>query len=193
MDLILASTSPHRRALVERLGLPFRCIAPTIDEEAFKREWAEESPRELARRLAEAKALSVASSEPTAVVIGGDQVACFEGSILGKPRTADRAVAQLLAMSGLRHELITAIHVIHDKHHYAATDTTTLHMRCLTHEEVFRYVSRDEPLDCCGSYKVESRGIALFESIESADHSAIVGVPLIALTSILRSIGFEVP
>jgi septum formation protein len=193
MELILASTSPYRRALVERLGVPFRCVAPPVNEAALKAELRGATPRELAERLAMAKAASVEALEPGAVVIGGDQLVAFEGSILGKPGTAERAVAQLLAMSGRSHELITAIHVRHHGHAYTHTDVANLLLRCLTLTEIRRYVEVDHPLDCAGSYKLESKGIALFERIESADHSAIVGMPLIALMTILRSIGFEIP
>jgi septum formation protein len=193
MELILASTSPYRRALVERLGLPFRCVAPTIDEDALKDKLRGAEPRELAERLAVAKANSVSAMEPEAVVIGGDQLIAFEGSILGKPSTSDRAVAQLQAMSGHSHDLITAIHVLHVGRTHSHTDVTRLWFRALTLAEIRRYVEADRPLDCAGSYKFESRGIALFERIESDDQSAIIGVPLIALTTILRSIGFAIP
>ena len=192
-DLILASTSPYRRAQVERLGVPFRTVAPPVDEESLKRGWGAIAPRELAERLAMAKAEGVAREEPGAVVIGGDQLVAFEGSILGKPGTVEGAVEQLQAMAGRSHDLITALVVIHDGNSYASTDITRMSLRPLTHEEVLRYVEADRPIDCAGSYKLESRGIALFDRIESEDHSAIVGVPMIALTTILRRLGFAIP
>ena len=193
MDLILASTSPYRRALLERLGVPFRCLAPPIDEVALKLELVGLPPFELAGRLAMAKAAAVSAIEPGAVVIGGDQLASFEGSILGKPGSAERAAAQLRLLSGRSHELLTAIRVLGPGVDFAHTDVTKLRVRSLTHREIARYVEADRPIDCAGSYKLEARGIALFERIESDDHSAIVGIPLIALTTILRSIGFEIP
>jgi septum formation protein len=192
-DLILASTSPYRRAQVERLGVPFRSVAPPVDEDALKAAWGAIAPRELAERLALAKAEGVARGEPDAVVIGGDQLVAFEGSILGKPGTTEQAVAQLSAMSGRSHELITALAVIDGGRLYARTDVTRMILRPLTLEELRRYVEADRPLDCAGSYKLESRGIALFGRIESEDHSAIVGVPMIALTTILREVGFAIP
>lgn len=192
-SLILASTSDYRRALVERLGIPFRCVAPPIDEDALKADLTGSTPRELAEQLALAKARSVAERGPGAVVIGGDQLVSFDGSILGKPGTAERAVAQLRAMAGRSHDLITAIAVLHSGRIYAATNVTRLTLRPLTPAEIERYVSADRPLDCAGSYKLEARGIALFDRIESDDHSAIIGVPLIALTTILRTIGFTIP
>ena len=120
MDLILASTSTYRRALVERLGIPFRCVAPPVDEPALKARWEGVGPRELAERLAIAKAAGVASTEPDAAVIGGDQLVALDGSTLGKPGTAEQAVAQLRAMSGRSHELITAIVVLHRGRTYAS-------------------------------------------------------------------------
>lgn len=193
MDLILASTSPYRRAQVERLGVPFRAVAPPIDEEALKTEWGVLDPRELAEQLAMAKAQAIARDEPDAVVIGGDQLVAFEGSILGKPGTVEQAVVQLSTMSGRSHELITALAVVHGRRIYAATNVTRMSLRYLTLEEVRRYVEADRPIDCAGSYKLEARGIALFERIESEDHSAIMGVPMIALTTILRELGFAIP
>jgi septum formation protein len=193
MDLILASTSPYRRALVERLGVPFRSVAPPVDEDALKAALPEASPRDLAAHLAHAKAAAVAAIEPDAVVIGGDQLVSLDGTILGKPGTVDLAVDQLRRMAGRTHELMTALSVIHAGKAYAHLDVTSLTVRPLTPDEIHRYVEVDRPLDCAGSYKLEARGIALFERIESADHSAIVGVPLIALTSILRSLGFAIP
>ena len=193
MDLILASTSPYRRALMDRLGMPFRSVAPPVDEDALKASMAGATPRELAERLAVAKARAVAAIEPGAVVVGGDQLVSLDGEILGKPGTVGRAVDQLRAMAGRSHELVTAIVAVHAGEVYVATDVTILHLRSLTLDEIIRYVEADRPLDCAGSYKLEARGITLFERIESADHSAIIGMPLIALTSILRSIGFAIP
>ncbi len=193
MDLILASTSPYRRTQIERLGVSFRCVAPDLDEEAAKAAFGPASPRDLAVHLARAKAASIAGREPEAVVIGGDQLIAFDGRVLGKPGTAEQAMAQLAAMSGRSHELITAVVVFHEGRASVHTDVATLSLRPLTLEEIQRYVEADRPLDCAGSYRLESRGIALFERIESDDHSAIIGVPLIALTSILRSIGFAIP
>jgi septum formation protein len=193
MDLILASTSPYRRALVERLGVPFRCVAPPIDEETLKVEFREAGPRQLAERLAMAKASAVAREHPRAVVIGGDQLVALDGSMLGKPGTIEQAASQLQAMAGRTHELITALTVLHEGRSYAHMNVTKLVLRPLTPDEIRRYVEADRPLDCAGSYKLEARGITLFERIDSDDHSAIVGIPLIALTTILREIGFAIP
>jgi septum formation protein len=190
-ELVLASTSPYRRALLERLGIAFRCRAPLVDEESL--EDAGASPVELAARLARAKAESVASVEPAAVVIGGDQLVALDGRVFGKPGSLEGAAAQLLAMAGRRHDLLTAVTVGSAGRWVEHCDVTALWMRPLTRDEVDRYVAADRPVDCAGSYKLEARGITLFERIESADHTAITGLPLIALTTILRSFGFTVP
>jgi septum formation protein len=190
-ELILASTSPYRRALLARLGVPFRCVAPEVDEASLGDPSL--SPRALAERLARAKAERVAVAEPGAVVIGSDQLVAFEGRVFGKPGDARRAADQLAAMAGKPHELITALSVVHPGGALDHTDVTTLWMRPLTRPEVERYVAADRPFDCAGSYKLEERGVALFERIESADHTAITGLPLIALTTVLRGLGFAIP
>lgn len=190
-DLVLASTSVYRRELIQRLGLEVRCIAPACDEEALKHgRW---TPEELAQRLALAKARSVAALHPGATVIGGDQVCALGDEVLHKPRTAERAVEQLLRMQGAQHRLVTALVVIHRGQELAHTDITRLTMRPLTRSQLERYVAADQPLDCSGAYKLEKRGIALFERIESADHNAIVGVPLMWLAGTLAQLGYEVP
>jgi septum formation protein len=189
--LILASTSPYRRALLERLGVPFRCESPGVDEDAYKALGL--PPRELAERLAAAKARALAGRFPDAAIVGGDQLACLGDAILGKPGSREAAVAQLLGLAGRSHRLITALAVWCRGAFHAHTDVATLAMRHLTRAEAERYVEADDPTDCAGSYKLERRGIALFERIEAADHSAITGLPLIALTSILRELGFAVP
>lgn len=189
--IILASTSPYRRALLGRLGLPFDCVAPPIDEEALKDPAL--APRALAEALAAAKADSVAATHPDAIVIGSDQLVSCDGRILGKPGDADRAVGQLLALSGRSHLLITAMAVRAGGRLHRHTDLTTLAMRRLGRPEIERYVEADRPFDCAGGYKLEARGIVLFESIESADHTAITGLPLIGLTTILRDLGVTLP
>lgn len=191
MDLVLASTSRYRRELLARLGVPFRWRAPGVDEEALKGEGI--PPREVAEQLALAKAVRVAEEEPGATVIGGDQVVALRGEILGKPGSRERAIEQLLGMAGEAHTLITAMAVIHEGKIYPHTDVATMRMRALSRAEIERYVDADAPLDCAGSYKLEARGVVLFERIVAEDHSAISGLPLIALTSILRGLGATVP
>jgi septum formation protein len=189
--LILASTSIYRRQLLERLGVPFSCRSPICDESIHPGE--ERTPKLLAERLATTKVRSVQESDPDAVIIGCDQLVAFRGHIFGKPGTAERAAAQLESMSGQTHDLITAMVVIDRDEIHEHTDVTTLRMRSLSRQEIERYVDADAPLDCAGSYKLESRGIVLFDEIRSSDHTAITGLPLIALTSILRNLGFPIP
>ncbi len=190
-ELILASTSPYRRQLLERLGLPFRCASPDLDESTFKNLGL--SPRDLAERLAQEKARAVSNRQPAAFVLGGDQLATIDGQILGKPGSFEAAVQQLTHLSGHDHALITAIALVHGEKVWTHTDETILTMRPLTEPEIRRYVKADLPLDCAGAYKLEARGITLFERIASADHSAITGLPLIALTDLLRAQGFAIP
>ncbi len=190
-DLVLASTSRYRRELLERLGVPFRCRAPRVDEELWKADAAD--PRVVAEELAIAKALSLCDEEPDATLIGCDQLVSFDGRIFGKPASDEGAMEQLSALAGRSHELITALAIWHDGRISRHTDVTTLRMRSLDRAAIGRYVAADRPIDCAGSYRLEARGIALFEAIDSDDHSAITGLPLIALTTILRQIGFVIP
>jgi 7-methyl-GTP pyrophosphatase len=192
-SLVLASTSIYRCQLLERLGVPFRSRSPECDESALTRERAGRDARNLAEELAFAKASSVASIEPGATVIGCDQLVSFQGRIFGKPMSGERAIEQLEMMSGQTHELITAMVVIQASRVIHHTDTTTLRMRALTRAAIERYVLADRPLDCAGSYKLESRAITLFDQIETRDHTAITGLPLIALVTILRDLGFQIP
>jgi septum formation protein len=189
--LVLASTSPYRRELVARLGLPFESVAPACDEEALK---DRSLPAvQLAQLLARAKAHSIAKHRADAFVLGSDQLVELDGELLGKPGTRERALAQLTRMSGRAHRLVTAFALIGpdgscDEH----VDVHTLHMRALEPEALARYLAADLPLDCAGSYKIESRGIALFDRIEGADFTAITGLPLIALVTALRKHGFAI-
>ncbi len=193
--LVLGSTSPYRRQLLERLGIPFSVCAPTCDEDALKDPTL--SPQALAEHLAFAKAFSISSTQPETVVIGSDQVAAYqegnEWHILGKPGTAEKAIAQLTALSGRSHVLITALVVNYGSHCSRHTDLTTLTMRNLSADALTRYVAADQPLNCAGAYKLEARGVTLFSHIQSDDHSAITGLPLLAVTRILSEIGFTIP
>jgi septum formation protein len=190
--LVLASTSKYRRELVGRLGVPCTAVAPSCDEEALKDERL--APAELALHLARAKARSVAGQWPAAHVLGSDQLVEIDGQILGKPGSAERALEMLTLLSGRAHRLITALVLLcPDGQVVEHVDTHVLHMRALTRDELARYVAADQPLDCAGSYKIEARGIALVERIDGADFTAIMGLPLVALTSALRAQGFTLP
>jgi septum formation protein len=190
-DLVLASTSVYRRALLRRLGVPFRWRAPMCDEETAKGQALD--PRSLAETLAHAKAISLVASEYRATVVGCDQVVSFQGQVFGKPGSVAHAIERLTAMAGQTHELITALAVVQGDKTFQHTDVTRLRMRRLSGEAIERYIEADQPLDCAGAYKIEARGIALFERIDSADHTAITGLPMIALATILRELGYEIP
>ena len=190
-DIILASTSRYRRSLLERLGIEFRCFAPLVNEDSFKA--ARLDPVSLAATLAIAKAESLAKLDPDAVVIGSDQVAALGDDVLGKPGSAENAVQQLLKLSGETHQLITAVAVTHQFHTRLHVNVTELQMRSLDQSIIERYVEREQPIDCAGSYKIESQGIALFESIQTADQTAIIGLPLMAVVSLLGRCGVRVP
>ncbi|MBN7837074.1 Maf family nucleotide pyrophosphatase [Stenotrophomonas maltophilia] len=189
MPLVLASTSRYRRELLQRLGLPFDCARPDVDETPLNGE----APLALATRLAAAKAADVAARHPGAWVIGSDQVADLNGQPLGKPGTAEAACAQLAAMSGRTVRFHTAISLRRDGESFAAVDLTEVRFRALDPLEIARYVAAEQPLDCAGSFKCEGLGISLFEAIDNRDPTALVGLPLIALCGLLRRAGFAVP
>ncbi len=187
--LVLASTSRYRYALLERLGLPFATARPEVDESPRPGE----APAALALRLARAKAADAARRNPDAWVIGSDQVAELDGAPLGKSGGRDAAIAQLAAMSGHAVRFHTALCLVRGAVVREAVDTTTVRFRPLAPEEIARYVDAERPYDCAGSFKAEGLGIALFDAIESADPTALVGLPLIATARLLREAGFAVP
>jgi len=192
MGLVLASTSPYRKQLLERLGLPFVQKSPRCDEDMLKKT-PYPGAAGLARMLATEKVSSLIPESALDTIIGGDQVVELDGRFLDKPGTVERAVEQLTELSGRSHRLATAVAVWDEGRLMTHVDITTLTMRTLELSAIERYVEADQPLDCAGSYKLESRGITLFERIETADYTAIIGLPLMALTSQLRSIGYIIP
>jgi 7-methyl-GTP pyrophosphatase len=188
--LVLASTSRYRRALLQRLGLPFQVDSPRCDEEVGD----ERDPVHIVRELSLRKARSVAGLHPGAVVIGSDQVLALDGGILTKPGTAERARAQLKRLSGRTHRLVTGLALIdgregRDGAEIVDHEDYRLTFRTLGDAEIARYVELDQPLDCAGSYKLESRGIWLIEHLDGEDDSSIVGLPLLRLTRHLRALG----
>jgi len=185
--LILASTSPYRRSLLERLGLPFEQLDPGVDEAPVQA--LDLDPEALARRLARLKAEAVARAHPDAVVIGSDQVQAFEGAAFGKPGSTEKAIERLLAMAGREHQLITAVCVVRGDERVEFADVTRLLLRTLAPDQAARYVALDDTAQVAGAYKLERRGIALFDRIESADFTAIVGLPLMRLSRVLEELG----
>lgn len=188
---MLASTSTGRRALLDRLRVPYEAIASGVDEDAIHGSSAED----VARARAIAKAESVARERPEALVIGADQVVELDGAILGKPGTDARATEQLRTLAGRVHRLITAVALVGRgaSVREVGVDVHRMTMRALDEAEIRRYVAADAPADCAGSYKVESLGIALFERIEGDDWTAIVGLPLMMVCSMLRRAGWALP
>lgn len=191
MTLILASTSRYRRAQLERLGLHFTPIPPAFDEEREK--GTPLPPGALALHLAQRKAESLRAAHPDATIIGSDQLVAVDDRILGKPGSEAQAVAQLEALSGRTHRLLTALVVLDPRGDFTHLDETRLTLRALGRPALERYVARDRPLDCAGAYKIEAGGMALFEGIETEDPSAIEGLPLLALVRRLSALGFALP
>jgi septum formation protein len=192
----LASTSAYRRELLARLRLPFSCVAPGVDETPR----AGERPLALAVRLARAKAVAVALQHPDAWVVGSDQVAVRVDTslgelMLGKPGTEALCIEQLRGCSGQSLSFVTAFAVVRHNGHSAHefVDTTQVTFRELDDATIARYVAREAPLDCAGGFKSEGLGITLCESIHSVDPSALIGLPLIQLSKVLRGVGFELP
>jgi len=189
--LILASTSPYRRALLARLRLPFECVAPDVDETPLARE----PPAQMALRLARLKAAAVAARFPDRIVIGSDQVAVRGNSKLGKPGSVEISRQQLQESSGQEVLFLTAVHLVDGPHGRSEShvDRTTVRFRELAGAEIERYVAADNPLDCAGGFKAESLGIALFERIESEDPTGLSGLPLIWVCGALRRAGISAP
>jgi len=189
--LVLGSTSRYRAELLRRLCADFEQCSPGTDETAL----TGETPSARALRLAIAKAEAAASGWQDALVIGSDQVAELDGVVLDKPGTVERACAQLAASSGREVQFHTALCLFdtRDGHRLTHVDHTRVRFRRLSAPEIARYVEREKPLDCAGSFKCEGLGISLFESIENEDPSALIGLPLIALARMLRERGVPLP
>ncbi len=187
--LILGSTSAYRRELLERLRVPFTVESPHVDETPL----AGEAPAALARRLALAKAQAVAQRFPDCVVIGSDQVADLDGLALGKPGTHERAVAQLRQMSGHTVIFQTAVAVVCQQTGFCQEQLAPVKVtfRTLGDTEIESYLRAEQPYDCAGSAKSEGLGIALLSSIDNDDPTALVGLPLIRTSQMLRAAGID--
>ena len=187
--LILASTSHYRRELLERLRIPFDVISPQVDETPL----TGESTLALALRLAHAKAAAVAKNHPNAWVIGSDQVADLCGAAIGKPGNFERALAQLQLMRGATVTFQTALCLMKGDVQTTLCVPTEVTFRKLPDSVLESYLLTEEPYDCAGSAKSEGLGISLLETIKSDDPTALIGLPLIALTGLLRDAGFAIP
>ena len=189
--LVLASTSPFRKALLQRLGLVFETLSPQLDETPLQGE----SAAAMVRRLSEAKARAGALQYPDALIIGSDQVAVCDGDVLGKPGDHDNARRQLARLAGHRVSFLTGLCLYN-----AATGDTKLDLvpyhvtfRRLTDQQIERYLRAEQPYNCAGSFKSEGLGISLFESMQGEDPNALIGLPLIRLVSWLNVAGIAVP
>ena len=187
--LILASTSPFRRELLARLGIPFGTASPGVDESHLPGE----SPRELVMRLAEAKARAAAADHPDALIIGSDQVACIDDLVLGKPGNRDAALEQLTRASGREVVFYTGLCL-----HNAASGRSQIlcepfrvRFRNLARAQIEGYLDRERPFNCAGSFKSEGLGIALFERLDGEDPNALIGLPLIRLVTMLAEEGVD--
>ena len=190
--IILASTSPYRRQLLERLHIPFDTVDPIVDEAPLQRSGL--SATDLTRALAEAKAHAVGKMRRDDLIIGCDQCVALDGLLLGKPGSLDAAVEQLMLLSGRTHQLVTALCLLDAHTQLCATtvDVVEMTLRPLTAQQIRRYVEIDRPIDCAGSFRIESLGVALFEHVLCEDPTAIVGLPLMRLVSMLQDAGVDV-
>ena len=191
MKLVLASTSAYRRMLLERFGTPFETARPDVDEAPLPGE----APPQTAERLAVEKAHAVAATHPDALIIGSDQVAHLGDEVFGKPGTVERAIAQLQRMRGQTVVFHTALAVLNTASGRVQCEgvPTVVRFRDLSDAEIVRYVEKERPLDCAGSAKSEGLGITLLEALSGDDPTALIGLPLIALSRMLRTEGVQLP
>ncbi|NOI28357.1 Maf family protein [Vibrio coralliilyticus] len=188
-QLVLASTSPFRKQLLNKLSVPFETASPDCDETPF----SNERPEDLVKRLAKEKAESCHTDKPS-LVIGSDQVCVIDGQIIGKPLNRENAIQQLSRQSGKAIQFYTglALHNTETNITDVKLDTFTVHFRQLTQQQISRYVEKEEPYYCAGSFKSEGLGIALFEKLEGKDPNTLVGLPLIDLIDMLETQGFSI-
>lgn len=186
VQVILASSSPYRRELLERLHVPFTCVSPDVDETPCPNE----TPRDLALRLSKLKAFAIAQMYPGQIIIGSDQVLCLDGKSLGKPHTYEKAKEQLMTMSGKSVVFHSGICIVAPDGSYELDEVqTTLFIRNLSEEAIDTYLKLEEPFDCAGSAKIEKLGISLIREYQSTDPTAIIGLPLIRVSEMLAKVG----
>ena len=188
--LVLGSTSPFRRELLGKLGLPFECDKPEVDETPLP----DETAQQLVARLAEAKAKAVAERHPNALIIGSDQVAVVAGNILGKPHTHEKAVAQLSVASGEVVTFYTGLCLYNSTTGKAQTlvEPFEVAFKALTEAQIEGYLRAEQPYNCAGSFKSEGLGIMLFDRLTGRDPNALIGLPLISLGELLANEGVDV-
>lgn len=188
--LILASSSPYRKSLLQRLGIPFETVVPRIDESRLD----DETPAQLVKRLARLKAEAAGMGIADALIIGSDQCAVIDGHVLGKPGNFERAFLQLKNASGNMVEFHTGLCLLDTSGNRSQIDEIRfrVYLRDLSDEQIRRYLNRERPFDCAGSFKAEGLGIALFTRMEGDDPNALVGLPMIRLISMLEQMGVGV-
>ncbi len=189
--LILASTSPFRKAILEKLRLPFDCVAPRVDESILPGE----SPTDLVQRLARAKARAALAQGSRGLIIGSDQVAHADDTILGKPGSEAHAVEQLLKLSGKTVTFHTGLCLLDTEADTAqvTSETYRVSFRELSRKQIETYVAIEKPIHCAGSFMSEGLGIVLFDALQGRDPNTLVGLPLIALTDMLLAVGIALP
>ena len=189
--IILASSSRYRRGLLDRFLTEYQTVSPGVDESAEQFD----TPEEVASQLARKKAEKAASSYREAVIIGADQVAVLDGVVLGKPGDHQRAIEQLLGASGKTMTFLTAVCVLDpiERRRYEHIDTTEVHFRSFDRRLAETYLWHDEPYDCAGSFKIEGAGFVLFDSVQTEDPTALIGLPMIWLAATLRELGCLLP
>jgi MAF protein len=190
MQLVLASSSPYRKQLLERLSVPFSSQSPDIDESAL----VNETPSDTVLRLAQEKAEALRQTFPEHLIIGSDQIAVHANTLINKPGDYGNACLQLQRFSGQSVHFLTALCVLNtlDKKLSSAVIPTEVQFRKLRDAEIAQYLSHEQPYDCAGSFKAEGLGIALFEKISSDDPTAIIGLPLIKLSQMLTEHSYEI-
>ncbi len=189
MDIVLASSSPYRRELLSRLGLRFDTVSPGVDE----RPMDDESPRTMVARLARLKARAVAPLRPRALIVGSDQAAVLDNRIMGKPGSHEANVRQLRLAGGRRVRFLTGVALLNAASGEMQSEVVEygVHFRPLDEAQVEAYVRAEKPYDCAGGFRAEGLGVALFQRMEGEDPSALIGLPLIALVSMLRREGID--
>ena len=190
IELILASSSPFRRRLLEQLSVEFRVLDPDIDESPVRGE----KPQTLVQRLSITKARAVVSRAPAALIIGSDQVAVHQGAIVGKPRDYADAVKQLLSSSGKTITFLTSVALLNSSNDGLQTEVVSyaVRFRSLTREKIENYLEREQPYGCCGSLRADGLGIALLDQLRGKDPTALIGLPLTVLAQMLEKEGFRV-
>jgi septum formation protein len=190
-EILLASSSPYRRGLLDRFLAEFEAVSPDVDESNTEGL----GPGDLARHLARAKAEAVSASSRNALIIGADQLAVLDGQVLGKPGSHQKAVEQLLAASGKSVTFLTAVCILDPvtRKRYEHTDETVVHFREFDRRLAEAYLRLDEPYDCAGSFKLEGAGFLLFESVKTDDPTALIGLPMIWISDRLLELGYLLP